>query len=245
MNIDKLMKKSFFVKHDDMGKLKDRDFFASKFGSNKKMQSLSLQKSLTPNSYQKPNIDYLKNSPKSKIYLSKNIEENSVLPKQTQKEAFQVSLDSVKFDVQLRSYAKKHNGDQNGNIKTDNFQTTKLSILISSSNSTNDIHGSNNSSKMTYNKQYSNSAKQESQLQRKMGSENISDNTKKLLTKVYEIDLVPFSNQANSNNVDKSYIQKNHSKSSLIKSFGSTSANTPKTPSLSSSIFLEQLNKHE
>jgi hypothetical protein len=245
MNIDKLMKKSFFVKHEDMGNQKDRDFFASKFGSNKKMQSLSLQKSFTQSSYQRPNIDYLKNSPKSKFLFFKFfIEENSVLPKQTQKEAFQVSLDSVKFDVQLRSYAKKHNGDPNGSFKTDNFQTTKLSILISSSNSTNDIHGLNNSSNMIYSKQQTNGAKQESQLQRKMGSENISDNTKKLLTKVYEIDLVPFSNQANTSS-DKSMIQKNHSKSSLIKSFGTTVSSTPKTPSLSSSAFLEQLNKHE
>ncbi len=69
MNIEKLMKNSFFVKHDDMVNQKDRDFFASKFGSNKKMQSLSLQKALSPSSYQKPNIDYLKNSPKSKFTL--------------------------------------------------------------------------------------------------------------------------------------------------------------------------------
>jgi len=119
-------------------------------------------------------------------------EEDRILPKQTGKEKFQESLDSVMFDVRLRSYAKKHGG-QDSIQSGDSFQSTKLDILISSANNSNQEGGFNSHSTNESNQILFSGRGRDTNnvLQRKMNSGMISDHTKKILTKVYEIDLVP------------------------------------------------------
>lgn len=151
------------------------------------------------------------------------------MPKQANKEQFQISLDNVKFDVQLRSFAKKYNVENYNTV--DNFQSTKLDILISSSNTNNsgnfESKQSQNSSRLMYTR--INNANKESPLQQKISKHSISDNTKKLLTKVYEIDLVPLTTPTasqNSNNnynnksmkENKSFMRSNSSNTSIFKS---------------------------
>lgn len=134
----------------------------------------------------------------------KKVIEDNFDPKSTKKSTFQINLDSVKFDVKLRSYSKKNEKA----LKTiDSFQTTKLDILISSSNSL-----CENNNKIDF--------------QKKPIGSKISENTKKLISKVYEIDLV----QLNSISTDQ--INK---KSTIIKQ-----ANIESTKSLSGSTNIQR-----
>lgn len=81
-----------------------------------------------------------------------------------------------------------------------------------------------------------NNAPKETPLQQKLNKNSISDHTKKLMTKVYEIDLVPFTTPTmnatnNSMKENKSFMRSSSSNSSVFKSqnFGnSANSNTQK-----------------
>ena len=113
--------------------------------------------------------------------------------------------------MKIKGYLTKMENDEKRNYK-DSFQNTKLDILIASSNSMADLNekrGKSSINPKTGNERFGvgkessqnnqgNILKSDNNLQKKINSNKISENTKKMLVKVYEIDLVPLTLSANS-----------------------------------------------
>jgi len=158
------------------------------------------------------------------------------MPKQTASERFNSTLENIRYDLKLKSFADRHNESNMKNIK-DSFQTTKLDILISNSNINSEMISpdmnkqeiqKSNREKLAYinkSKETSHAINSDSQLQKKIKSNKISDNTKKLLTKCYEIDLVSIASLKNNNNTGKKILT-NNSNTKLGNNNNNNSINT-------------------
>ena len=165
------------------------------------------------------------------------------MPKQITSERFDSTLENIRYDLKLKSFTSKHK-ESNTMYNKDNFQNTKLDILISNSNIGSDIpfksdlnkpgiHKKSSNVKVSFNylsKENSNKHRTDSQLKKKITSNKISENTKKLLTKCYEIDLVSIASLNNNNNDKKmvnTSVNKKYSNNSVITHSKNNSVITP------------------
>lgn len=131
--------------------------------------------------------------------------------------------------MKIKSYLSKNNTSthdgEDGKKYCDTFQNTKLDILIASSNSMADINNFSSTDRQKskscigidkLNIKDGNSSgsilKTEHVLQKKISSNKISENTKKMLVKVYEIDLVPLTLNSQEEKKKSNYLKSKEEK---------------------------------